>query len=197
MKLFFEPSDFLFFRDGKPFSGGEVSFGSSMELPLPSVVYGAIRTRLLQDAQVDFTRFAKYKSSEEGAKDYPIIQLTGTSNTPGSLYIGGPYFASLRKDGKKLKEIFFPVPLDVVKQHSKDKRYNLLEPDFESSGQTNFPLPDLAPLRPKPRLELKSKMEEATGFLNLERMQNYLDGSSPVEVSSKNFVQSEQRIGIA
>jgi CRISPR-associated protein Cmr3 len=42
--------DTLFFRDGKPFERGEESVANGSFPPLPSVIYGALRTAFLGES---------------------------------------------------------------------------------------------------------------------------------------------------
>lgn len=200
MKLFFEPLDFLFFRDGRPFSGGESFAGFSRELPLPSVLYGAIRSRLLEEGQVDFARFASYTSinMEEAVSDYPVIELTGLADKPGKLQMHGPYFARLLNDRTRLDEVYFPLPLDVVKQKSDYSEYNQLEPNFAPDFKTNFPLSGLLPLKPKvrPGIDKDTPLDKADrSFCTRGALESYLNGDTLTPVKD-DFSYSEPRIGI-
>lgn len=219
MKLFFEPQDFLFFRDNRPFSAGEAFAGASRELPLPSVIYGAIRTFLLQQAGVNFDDYSKYTTVVEGAKNYPIISVTGIPTANGSLSVKGPYLAKRNPDGS-LNEVFFTKPFDVIKyKKSKDNPdYGILEPDLQSQLKTNFPYGYLKPLRVRERDWIEDENDESENPARYEReqedfeqlvvfkqtptMKNYLQGLNP-ELKRSTYVLTsdiqiaESRIGIA
>ncbi len=207
MRLFFEPSDFLFFRDNKPFTGGENFGGLSRDLPLPQVVYGAVRTLLLQQAEVDFNRFREFKTLDEAALVYPIIRTTGLSDIAGSLRMRGPYLTRY-DDSSKLADHYFPAPLDVVKFEKggrtggSRKLYTILSPSADASGQTNLPATFLQTLLVKPGL---ARPTEDLGNVVFSRivMESYLDGSLEERTNSngvepvENLLVSEDRIGIA
>ncbi len=208
MRLFFEPADFLFFRDNKPFAGGESFSGISRDLPLPQVLYGALRTLLLQEAGVDFSRFARFKSLDEAAATYPVVRATGLPDIAGSLRIRGPYLAELYAN-REDASLFFPQPLDVVKYDEEDASngYGLLAPEPNLQGISNLPAPYLQPLMVKGR---RKTADFDNTFFPTNLMADYLRGE---ELGIRNtrkgnlnkaginrlsdLVQSEGRIGIA
>src|SRR5688572_9522945 len=49
MWLCVEPMDVLMFRDGKPFTGGDAHYATSVFPPLPTTMQGALRGRILAD----------------------------------------------------------------------------------------------------------------------------------------------------
>jgi CRISPR-associated protein Cmr3 len=209
MRFFFEPSDFLFFRDNKPFTGGESFAGYSLDLPLPQVIYGAARTWLLQQVGVDFKRFAAFTTLDEAAKVYPITRATGLPHVAGSLQIRGPFLATHQSAAESVS-LYYPSPLDVVKFDKPKGRaknlYTILNPTLDQPGQTNLPAAYLQPLMLKPEVSQSGReAEDLEGMLFSERaMGEYLNIT--LETRQKNegqilsieeLVQREERIGIA
>lgn len=200
MQLFFEPSDFLFFRNNKPFTAGEAFKAISRDLPPPSVIYGAVRTWLLEQAGIDWHQFAGYTSVEEGSRRYPVITTTGTSRQAGTLRLRGPYFARLQESGgSSLAQVYYPLPLDLVKFEPRRNlsNYGLLRPaDHADHFLSNFPARFLRHLETSDRRE---QQEETGDYLTLNGMEDYLRGESPSKeavIEKAQIWQSEQRIGI-
>jgi CRISPR-associated protein Cmr3 len=97
------PDDVLFFRDGKPSSLGEDHYLRSLFPPLPSTLYGALRTRLLLDAGVSL------KDLDEeawGKLDGKLRKEVGEWGKFGDLKVRGPWLVRDR-------EALFPAPLDL------------------------------------------------------------------------------------
>lgn len=86
MKLRIDALDTLFFRDGKPFTGGEEAWANMLFPPLPSVLYGALHSAFLAEQ----IRTWKKKTTEK------ILNIKAIA---------------LESDGSLL----FPIPLDCVK----------------------------------------------------------------------------------
>ena len=106
MKLFLQPNDTFFFRDGRPFTRGVQSEGYSIFPPLPSTILGALRTAYIAEYS-DLSSF--YAGGGE------IEKMIGTPDSLGSLQLKGFFLAD------KNSEVYFPIPLDlVVKKNEKD-----------------------------------------------------------------------------
>lgn len=99
-----DPLDTIFFRDGKPFSMGEDTWGNCIFPPSPSVIYGALRTAYFSN-HID--RLEKANTEEDP-----------TNN----LVIKGIYFLD-NLDNKNT--LHLPLPLDLVQK--KD-----VEPELEN-----------------------------------------------------------------
>jgi CRISPR-associated protein Cmr3 len=98
-----EPSDVLFFRDGKPSAMGADHYLRSLFPPFPSTLYGALRTRRLIDAEV------KFETLNEATWSQSLGSLTeevGTWGRFGSLEMRGPW---LIRHGEPL----LPAPADL------------------------------------------------------------------------------------
>ena len=91
MKLRIDALDTLFFRDGKPFTGGEEAWANMLFPPLPSVLYGALHSAFLAE------QIRRWK------KATAIKTLTIKA-------------VALQKDDGSL---LFPAPLDYVKRKGK------------------------------------------------------------------------------
>lgn len=86
-----KPMDTLFFRTGKPFSGGEVSWTTSNPFPAPSVLWGAVYSMLLGHGQI-----------KEPEKELDKLRL-------GQVFL---------LDGKSL---YLPTPRDLYKVKGTNK----------------------------------------------------------------------------
>jgi len=169
-----EALDTLFFRDGKPFSIGEESWAEGMFPPLPSVLYGALRTAY----------FATHLSDFHKAGD--------PDNDPTlSLQINHVYL-------KSQVNSFFPMPLDCLKEERKHKTYyHLLEPQLANGIVSGTRTPFMLTV-PGGNGHERAKMESAEGML-LDRMQilSYLDHETVVRACNLNdYVCTEPKVGI-
>src|SRR5690606_26271092 len=99
--LFIEPLDVLFLRGNKLF-GDPGSFGESLVPPWPSVVAGAIRSRMLVDDGVDLSAFARC------AERHPTL---GTAEDPGDFTL--EIFHLARRRGEEVEMLVAP-PADLV-----------------------------------------------------------------------------------
>ena len=184
MKLFLQPNDTFFFRDGKPFTKGEQSDGYSIFPPLPSTILGALRTAYIAE-HGDLSSF--YAGEME--------ETIGTPKSLGSISLKGVFLAD-----RKL-EIYFPIPLDLVTKKGvqpkkeKNKLYTLERtpdnPDFISN----------APLKRHFRWNFAEDVEsETNGRLSRHSyLKNYLLGKQKYFKKFRHiedFVCSEPKIGI-
>lgn len=99
---FLEPLDVLFLR-GNTLYGDAGSFGEALVPPWPSVVAGALRSRMLVDEGVDLMAFAR--------GDAPHPEL-GTPQAPGSFTVVAFHLARFGSDGAV--EVLIQVPADLV-----------------------------------------------------------------------------------
>ncbi|AKB13725.1 MAG TPA: type III-B CRISPR module-associated protein Cmr3 [Methanosarcina thermophila] len=95
MLIKIDPLDTIFFRDGKPFSMGEDSWGNCIFPPSPSVIYGAIRTVYFSN-HID------------------LLEKANTEEDPtNNLVIRGIYFLDNLENKNTL---YLPLPLDLVQK---------------------------------------------------------------------------------
>lgn len=184
MRLFLQPTDTFFFRDGRPFTKGEQSEGHSIFPPLPSTVLGALRSAYI---------------AEFG--DLPLFYsggMRGTIGTPESLCNAirlRSVFLANNRDNQT--EIFLPMPLDLIYKKI-DKRDDLVplylltpKPShFASNGMLSNPLSWSAS---------ESIDSDAEGLLRLGAIQRYLQGNdtSLLLTERATVIEREPKIGIA
>ena len=90
--------DTLFFRDGKPFTMGENSWADSVFPPLPSVVYGALRSAYFAEHIEEFRDLMDNKRLNK-----PTFDKTCSLNITG-------FYLAVKDD------VYLPLPLDCVKK---------------------------------------------------------------------------------
>lgn len=175
---FLEPVDVLFFRGNKAF-GDPGSFGESMALPWPSVAAGALRSRMLVDAEIDLAEFA------EGKTQHPEL---GTPEEPGSFRITAFHVARRLSDGSL--EILVAPPADLVISEAGGKRLvKTLRP--LPLGHGGRALKSSYGLAAHPVLAERVRSKPKGGYWLTERgWKKYLDGQIPGE--DEDFVKSEQ-----
>lgn len=185
MKLFLQPNDTFFFRDGRPFTKGEQSEGHSIFPPLPSTVLGALRSAYI----AEFGDLSLFYSG--GMRD--------TIGTPESLCnairLRGVFLADNRGDRT---EMFFPLPLDLIykkaEKEDNSTALHLLAPkrrNFASSGTIDYPLTW--------RSTSESIDSDADGLLRLGAIQRYLQGNdTSLRLTDRaTLIEPEPKIGIA
>lgn len=184
MKLFFEPLDVLFFRDSRPFMAGENFAGRSYPMPLPSVFYGALRTKLLQG--YCGIRPSYYRNGQPQHR-CQATEVVGGPDAPGSLCLKGPFLAA--RTARGVQELF-PMPLELGK--SSEGALQSRQPLGTSLGFTGLGLMPLWWKMDKPP-------EAARGYLTLGEMKAYLHSRAIPGWQGwrdKQPVEREERIGI-
>lgn len=100
------PLDTLFFRTGKPFPGGEVSWTESSLLPNPSVLWGAIYSMLMTHDIVNCKK-VKSKKSNERKTELEKLKL-------GRIFL---------YDGNEgVNRLYLPVPLDTYYEKEEEEK---------------------------------------------------------------------------
>ena len=160
--------DTFFFRDGKPFNKDGDNWVSSLFPPAPSVFYGALRSTYFAE---NISQFAK---ANQGGDPTQKLKVKGVF-----MQVGGT--------------VYFPLPLDLVKEKDKDKGVlplALQENNFISNCRTEMVL--------KPPKKLKVENIEG-GLLDDLSFKDYLSGDFlelPYRKLSE-FITFEPKIGIA
>jgi hypothetical protein len=180
--ILLQPTDVLFFRDGRPMTGSLAGHGAAW--PLPNVInaafYAALhRSGFAKDAH-SHRRGARGVYAEDAQRDRKF----------GSLITAGPFPV---KDGHTW---FFPRPQDL---HNATLQPALLPADSFDSGQSS--LPDPLEYAVANRLP-PSKESGAKGWLAQAAYERYLDGSDPALkddecLNDNDFADTEHAIGIA
>lgn len=172
---FLRAVDVWMFRDNKPFSAGQNFVARSQFPPHPQVVYGALRSHLLEKDGVDWAAYAR------GAI---VHELAGTPERYGSLRLLEMSVARRTDAGV---EPLHPVPLDVVTEQDRLLTLAPSDADFESGAFDGWrPLTGGQNAAAKP------------GWLRHGQMHNYLSGQ-PVDgsvLAPEAVFQPESRVGL-
>ncbi len=175
------PLDPLFFRINRSFSAGEQDWASSRPFPLPTTVYGAIRTFILSRRDLD-------KFYKEGYQDI------GSPEKKGTLRIR---FIAL----KKHEELFFPIPNNIVCIEGKPKP-EIMIPEIREKEHMA-----LSPVKNYPRslkfFYTRKDVSRSRGhWIRVSALGRYLRGEyDSIDCGDikhmEDFVKPEPRIGIA
>jgi CRISPR-associated protein Cmr3 len=189
---FLQPLDVLSFRGNKTY-GEPGCYGETAVLPWPSVIAGAIRTKILADDGLDFDAFAC------GAEAHPAL---GTPQVPGSFRLSALQLARRFPDGRL--EVLVAPPADLVIAQAESAgssaapEVRLLRPvDLRLLGigeLSSYPLPLFAVLPGPERSKPKG------GFWLTENgWRTYLAGTAPAAadlVESARLWTTEPRVGV-
>lgn len=177
MKIFIQPNDVLFFRDGKPFEAGGDHIARLNFPPTPITFYGAIRTALIS---LELKNFDDFKDPNNLSKE--LKEVVGFANKIGVDTSGKPIFeicnGTLKITGfgmgilnsGKLKKIY-PVPADVVKEKNNDKYFILIPGKMDVNEKVNMPIKDLLPLTNNNTVG--KFLEEPAGFITEDGLNAY------------------------
>lgn len=114
----FSAMDSLFFRDGRPMNAGESAWIDSQFPPTGQTLQGAIRAAILDYVDADIQKFQGGENCLP-ANGGSLREEIGDGGSIGNLDLCGPFVACN-------DELFFPVPLDLVK--NKQHAFSLLSP---------------------------------------------------------------------
>lgn len=104
------PDDVLFFRDGKPASLNLDHYFRSLFPPLPSTVYGMIRTARLCDYGVELEGLNRARWNDLPAD---LRAEVGEWGEIGSIRLRGPWLVRARETGGAESEVLLPAPADL------------------------------------------------------------------------------------
>lgn len=177
MKIRIDALDTLFFRDGKPFTGGEDVWANMQFPPLPSVLYGALRSKYFAEHPSDLKYAEKADDPSTKATD-PSAKLKITA------------IALQTEDS-----LLFPAPLDYAKIKGKknDHGKSQLLKDWIPSVISNCSMNDV--LSNEPDIIVKP-IEH--GYLDNNALSAYLQGKEDeirYTVLSQ-YMETEPKIGI-
>lgn len=165
--------DTLFFRDGKPFAKGEENYIEGINFPpLPSVIYGAIRTGIMSESIVQRNISDLIRDTEELTIKMLAVKLNG--------------------------DISFPLPKDLAipkkkndgnanKDNSAIKLQTISKPEFSSAKLDSILM-----------LDYGTKMKEEMMFIEKFALEDYLNGEydNIRGKSIKDYSTVEHKIGI-
>ncbi|MEO8381531.1 MAG: type III-B CRISPR module-associated protein Cmr3 [Acidobacteriota bacterium] len=197
------PEDVLFFRDSRPSTIGADHYLQSIFPPLPSTLYGMLRTCRLMDTGGDLENLGEKRWSSLAPE---IRREVGEWGSLGTLRLRGPWL--VREEAGGRQEMLFPAPADLglvtgesgaidrVVRYLPTTAANgqgwshtlaLLEPKIKSEGRWT-PLPGGEPAVP------------ATDWLvTREGLTQWLAGTTPDPGSfarSTDLWLTEQRTGV-
>jgi CRISPR-associated protein Cmr3 len=95
MRLFIDPLDVLFFRDGQPFVAGESHMAQSLFPPTALTFQGAIRSAILTASGISVDRFRMAQQSAHDPEAQELIEEIGGATSFGLLRLRGPFIASM------------------------------------------------------------------------------------------------------
>lgn len=175
--LHLNPTDVLFFRDGRPMEGGASGHGAAW--PMPHVINAAFHAALHRADIADVHEHRIGRSSERD---------NDTRNKKfGSLTSVGPF--PVNQDG----QWFFPRPADAQTAGSSEPSLHPLSEGADDSSLQNG-------LRPVVNAKPPSK-DKPEPWMTLEAWQAYLSGDNHTETSSftedSKLSLAEHQIGIA
>lgn len=177
---FLEPLDVLFLRGNKLF-GDPGSHGEALIPPWPSVAAGALRSRLLADAGVDLTAFAR------GEVNHPEL---GTPQRPGPFTVTAFHLARRFSDGAV--EPLYAPPADLVLSRDADGKLQVraLTPtgfaplaSLSPEGEGLKPPAQIRSSAPLPWLPVLAESQrgkpESGHWLTAAGWRDYLNGQVP------------------
>jgi CRISPR-associated protein Cmr3 len=175
MTIEIEPIDPLFFRDGRPFGGPGDHWADSLELPLPSTIYGALLGKYVSEnySVEELEELRKKREKIKSNLEIEFIYFIKEENTSDREY-------------EEMKIPLFPVPLDVVKKKEEIKVLNWENNLFTNNNNS------LIPIAPE-GIEVEGL--ESNFFLREEDLKDYLDGEEELSVE-KFELKTEPKIGI-
>ena len=181
---FLEPLDVLFLRGNKLF-GDPGSYGESLVPPWPSVAAGAIRSRMMAEAGIDFAAF------RDGAEATPEL---GSLEQPGPFRVTGFWLARRYTDGRV--ETLHPLPADLVAtQCDNGLQLHRLQPVAPAPGlESSAALPKVA------TLATNTQAKPATGlWLTESGWRAYLEGRLPAAdqlIEPGRLWSTDLRVGV-
>lgn len=196
-ELFVEPCDVVFFRDDMPFGAAGTQIGRCQFPPRPSVIAGALRTKALASAGVDFDAFREDRGLPE-----TVRREIGHGRPDGDGHAhGGGSFALValhlgRRDGTR-DTACHRAGRDLVRpraRHGGPVALHLLSP--AASGR----MPGIGSLGALTPLSVVPDAKPEEGWLDEAVYVRYLAGEPPAatEVIAANAVRDrDNRVGIA
>lgn len=168
--------DTLFFRDGKPFSGGSENFAEGIFPPFPSTIYGALRTAYFSG---DIDSLGDAETDEDPTRDLVITDIR----------------YAVEGDTKD-REICFVAPSDLVREkkemNKEDGKFLVLTKEELPHNHSG---PNAMLLRPKTDKKVEGAEHALMSYSNVEK---YINGrTEELHFYPLNkFLFKESKIGI-
>lgn len=181
--LFLEPTDVLFFRDGRPMDGSFSGHGAAW--PLPTVTDAALHAALHRAGEAFATEHAYRHRHCQGKQPNQERQRAF-----GSLTHAGPFPV------KNRQHWFFPRPLDLLAADTCPSLLPLVDPLFNRTSSLKQPLRYGVANRLPP-----SKDHAAKAWLHRTAYEAYLQGSQNAlegenAVNDREIFDAEANVGI-
>lgn len=194
--LILQPTDILFFRDGRPIEGSLSGFGAAW--PLPSVVNAALHAALHRAYPVsDLSDGAREATTSLGDHIHKTVKNGVSSNRArrfGSVQTAGPFPVEETHNGFKW---FFPRPLDI----SLPQLHPSLSPDTSKGDFTSMSSLPKPLIYPVASWAPPSKEIKAPTWIDKESFEAYLSSEGAqkelVGINDHNIFDTEKNIGIA
>jgi CRISPR-associated protein Cmr3 len=178
-----EALDTLFFRDGKPFEKSDDVWATGMFPPLPSVIYGALRSAYLGQNDIGL------EEVEEATSGLRIRNIW--------------YKVEAKNESGKTDYIYLPIPLDLIQRKKLSRTEKVRIEDYSLYSSTTLkhkPIGFASSSETLLSSEVLTTDEDVEGekdtFITDTDFKNYLKGQSINEVYQLN-PKSEAKIGIA
>lgn len=187
---FLEPLDVLFLRGNKLF-GDPGSFGESLVPPWPSVVAGALRSRMLADDGFDLPAFAA------GRVAHPTL---GTPEKPGAFQVTTFQMARRFEDGRVEPLIAPPADLVICEQDVGSLTVRALSPTPLPPAGEGQKIESSSPFKLLPVLAESKRSKPVSGYWLTETgWRKYLAGTDllPTDlIKSSGLWRIDPRVGV-
>ncbi len=196
MRLFFEPTEPLLFRTGRPFDVGENNFAESIFPPTPETLQGAVRAAIA-------TYWDTNKTLDQIFRQPELTALIGDRTQYGRFRITGITLGRYKKETKPdtSMEQIFPTPSHILQEEDGKKRQVRLIP-HQAQKDVFTDLPDnMQLLYPGKNIEdSKGKLEPIRGWLTKNGLDTALWTNKDIAeediISSNDIFVMEPRMGI-
>ncbi|HVB24676.1 MAG TPA: type III-B CRISPR module-associated protein Cmr3 [Ktedonobacteraceae bacterium] len=196
MRLFFEPTEPLLFRTGRPFDVGENNFAESIFPPTPETLQGAVRAMIATHWDIGKTLDQIFQQPE-------LTALIGDRTQYGRFRITGITLGRYKKENAPdmSMEQIFPAPSHILQEEDGEKRQVRLIPrKTQNDIQTDLP-DNMQLLYPGENIEdSQGKLEPVRGWLTENGLQTALWTNKDIAkediISSNDIFVTEPRMGI-
>lgn len=195
--VFIEPCDIVFFRDDLPFGAVGTQVGRCQFPPRPSVVAGALRTKVLASQGVDLDAFREGRDLPEAVRrEIGAGQVAGNGPAlaPGTFGLVGLHLGRRRPDGDVA---CYRAGRDLVVPGKGSAVGGPAAPRLLSPAGT--PVPGTSSLEGLAPLGIAPGFEPAVGWLEAGDYLRYLRGELPegTVIQTDDVLDWDYRVGIS